>query len=222
MPAGCKQPLVSTKKKAHKTRQKAPRKAAKRAAPPALPYFVHPQGLADSEHIGSSTRIWANAHVMKGAVVGSHCNIGECSFVESGAVLGDHVTIKNGVQVWDGVTCEDYVFCGPNATFTNDLRPRVAHPAAEFVKTRVGYGASIGANATIVAGISIGPQAMIGAGTVVIRDVPAHALMVGNPARQVGWACSCGTKLAATLVCPSCAKRYEKADTGLRPAAGAF
>ncbi len=184
-----------------------------------LPYFVHPKGLADSTEIGPRTRIWAFAHVLKGAVIGCDCNIGECVFVEPEVVLGNHVTIKNGVQVWTGVTCEDYVFVGPNATFTNDLRPRVAHPTdpADYAKTHVCYGASIGANATIVAGNTIGSHAMIGAGTVVIRDVPAHALMVGNPARRIGWICACGEKLPESLVCPKCAKRYERADLGLRP-----
>ncbi|MBI5510059.1 MAG: N-acetyltransferase [Deltaproteobacteria bacterium] len=186
-----------------------------------MPYFVHPKGMADSDQIGDGTRIWAHAHVMKGATVGARCNIGECSFVETGAVLGDHVTIKNGVQVWDKVTCEDYVFVGPNATFTNDLRPRVAFPVdpALFAKTLVKYGASIGANATIVAGTTIGAHALIGAGTVVIRDVPAHALVVGNPARQVGWVCACGNNLDANLTCVACRKRFAKAADGLRPAA---
>ncbi len=178
-------------------------------------------GMADSTDIGEGTRIWAHAHVMKGAKVGTHCNIGECSFVESGAVLGNHVTIKNGVQVWDKVTCEDYVFCGPNATFTNDLRPRVAHPVNpnDFAKTLLKRGASVGANATIVAGTVIGQNALIGAGTVVIRDVPAHALMVGNPARQIGWVCDCGANLDSALACPACQKRYEKHSDGLAPIA---
>lgn len=193
-------------------------RAKKRVAKPApaKPYFVHERGLAESEEIGQGTRVWANAHVMRGAKVGAWCNIGECSFVENGAVLGDHVTIKNGVQVWSGVTCEDYVFVGPNATFTNDLRPRVARPVdpADFAKTHVSCGASIGANATIVAGTRIGRHAMIGAGAVIIRDVPDHALMVGNPARRIGWACECGEKLSSELAC-ACGKSYEVSPRGL-------
>jgi UDP-2-acetamido-3-amino-2,3-dideoxy-glucuronate N-acetyltransferase len=217
---GGKQPGVNTKKLA----RKAPKKKASGkvvAKPRALPYFVHPKGMADSDTIGQGTRIWAHAHVMKGARVGAHCNIGECSFIETGAVLGNHVTIKNGVQIWDKVTCEDYVFCGPNSTFTNDMRPRVAFPVdpASFAKTLLKYGTSIGANATIVAGTVLGPHALVGAGTVVIRDVPAHALVVGNPARQIGWVCACGVNLDADLACPSCHKRFERDGAGLKPAA---
>ncbi len=185
-----------------------------RASSEAPAFFVHPKGLAESEHIGEGTRVWAFAHVMEGATLGAACNIGECSFVESGAVLGDNVTIKNGVQVWAGVTCEDWVFVGPNATFTNDLRPRVMFPKdpADFSSTRVCRGATIGANATIVAGITVGEQAMVGAGSVVIRDVPAHALVVGNPARTAGWACTCGARLDGDYHCQDCERIFEPRD----------
>ena len=181
-----------------------------RASSEAPAFFVHPRGLAESSQIGQDTRVWAFAHVMDGAVVGKSCNIGECSFVESGAVLGDHVTIKNGVQVWSGVVCEDWVFVGPNATFTNDLRPRVMFPKdpSDFSPTRVCQGATIGANATIVAGVTLGEQAMIGAGSVVIRDVPAHALVVGNPARTAGWVCTCGERLDSDYSCQSCERSF--------------
>lgn len=192
---------------------------AKKPAPPALPYFVHPRAMVDEgTTIGPRTRVWANAHVMKGAVVGADCNIGEGVFVEGGTRLGNHVTVKNGVQVWTGVFAEDYVFIGPNATFTNDLRPRVAHPVPieEYAKTHLGFGASVGANATVVAGNAIGRNALVGAGTVVIRDVPAHALVVGNPARRIGWICECTTKLDASFICPKCGKRYALRD----PSAG--
>jgi len=185
-----------------------------RASSEAPAFFVHPKGLAESEQIGAGTRVWAFAHVMGGAVVGESCNVGECSFVEAGAVLGDHVTIKNGVQVWSGVTCEDYVFVGPNATFTNDLRPRVRFPKdpSEFASTRVCRGATIGANATIVAGVTLGENAMIGAGSVVIRDVPAHALVVGNPARAAGWACTCGARLDGDYHCADCKRSFAFRD----------
>jgi UDP-2-acetamido-3-amino-2,3-dideoxy-glucuronate N-acetyltransferase len=213
----------AAKKKAVSTRSKkrTPARSARAAAPvrakaaPALPYFVHARATVDEGAvIGDRTRVWANAHVMKGAVVGADCNIGEGVFVEGGTKLGNHVTVKNGVQVWTGVTAEDYVFMGPNATFTNDLRPRVAHPVPveEYAQTYLEHGASVGANATIVAGNRIGRNALIGAGTVVIRPVPAHALVVGNPARQVGWVCECTAKLDPLYVCPKCGRRYRLED----------
>lgn len=178
--------------------------------------FIHPRGLCESEDVGAGTRIWAHAHVLKGAKVGRDCNIGDCAFIESGAVLGDRVTVKNAVLVWDKVTVKDDVFLGPNMVFTNDMNPRVAfkNPPEKFLPTVVEKGATIGANATIVCGITIGENAFIGAGTVVIRDVPAYALMVGNPARQTGWMCACGTKLPKSLEC-MCGRKYLTASSGL-------
>lgn len=160
--------------------------------------FVHERGMCESDSVGAGTRIWAHAHVMKNAVVGRNCNIGEGSFVESGAVLGDFCTVKNGVSVWDRVTCEDYVFLGPDACFTNDFLPRAAFkkdPDTDFRSTRIREGASIGANATIICGVTIGRHAMVGAGAVVTRDVPDFALVVGSPARPIGWVGRYGTRL---------------------------
>jgi acetyltransferase-like isoleucine patch superfamily enzyme len=172
--------------------------------------FVHDKALCESDDIGARTRVWAFAHVMRGAVIGSDCNVGDHAFVESGARLGNHVTVKNCVLVWDKVTVEDEVFLGPNMVFTNDMNPRVAFkksPAA-FLPTLVKRGASIGANATIVCGVTIGENAFIGAGSVVIRDVPPHAMVVGNPARRIGWMCACGEKLPQNLVC-TCGRHYR-------------
>jgi acetyltransferase-like isoleucine patch superfamily enzyme len=172
--------------------------------------FVHERALCESDALGPRTRVWAFAHVMKGAVVGADCNIGDHAFIESGAVLGDRVTVKNCVLVWDKVTIEDEVFLGPNMVFTNDMNPRVAFkkdPSA-FLPTRVRRGASIGANATIVCGVTIGTQAFVGAGSVVIRDVPAYGLVVGNPARLIGWVCACGERLADDLAC-ACGRTYR-------------
>ena len=173
--------------------------------------FVHPQGINDSSEVGEGTRIWAFAHVMKGARVGRSCNIGEGSFIESGAILGDHVTVKNGVAVWDRVTVEDYVFLGPYAVLTNDRIPR-SHPdyrtgRGGWEPTRIRTGATIGANATIVCGITIGSWAFVAAGAVVLRDVPGHAMVAGNPARGIGWACRCGLRLPESLRC-RCGRAY--------------
>ncbi|MBV8304275.1 MAG: N-acetyltransferase [Acidimicrobiia bacterium] len=178
--------------------------------------FVHPDGRCESDDVGTGTRVWAFAHVLKGAVVGKGCNLGDHTFVEDGAVVGNNVTVKNGVQVWRGVTLEDDVFVGPNATFTNDRRPRAAmkKDAAQLDTTLVRRGATVGANATVVCGIEIGEEAFIAAGAVVTHDVPARALMAGTPARRVAWVCTCGVPLPASLVCAECGRRYEIAESG--------
>lgn len=150
--------------------------------------FVHEQGICESETVGEGTRIWAFAHVLPGARVGAECNICDGVFVEGGAVIGDRVTVKCGVQLWDGVELEDDVFVGPNATFTNDPMPRSRQWLDEYPRTVVRAGASIGANATILPGLEIGLGAMVGAGAVVTRSVPPHAIVVGNPARIQGYA----------------------------------
>ncbi len=149
--------------------------------------YIHPNAIVETTRIGAGTRIWAFAHVLPGAVVGTSCNICDGVFIEGGAVVGDRVTLKCGVQVWSGVTLHDDVFVGPNATFTNDLFPRSGQRPVSYEPTVVRAGASIGANATILAGLTIGECAMVGAGAVVTRDVPPGALVVGNPARIRGW-----------------------------------
>jgi UDP-2-acetamido-3-amino-2,3-dideoxy-glucuronate N-acetyltransferase len=177
-------------------------------------FFKHETALVESEQIGAGTRIWAYAHVMKGAVIGENCNICDHSFIESGAVIGSNVTIKNGVAIWDRVTIEDYVFLGPNAALTNDLWPRSRKPDWKVSPTLIERGATIGANATIVCGIRIGAYAMIGAGAVVTRNVPAYAICYGNPARVQGWVCSCAVKLdfrSAETTC-ECGKRYRRSN----------
>src|SRR3954453_23826207 len=149
--------------------------------------FVHPQGLCESSEVGRGTKVWAFAHVLDGARVGEDCNLCDGVFVENGVVVGDRVTVKSGVQLWGGVTVEDDVFIGPNATFTNDRFPRSRHWLEEYPRTLVRRGASIGANATILPGLEIGVGAMVGAGAVVTRSVPPHAIVVGNPARIMGY-----------------------------------
>jgi UDP-2-acetamido-3-amino-2,3-dideoxy-glucuronate N-acetyltransferase len=179
-------------------------------------YFAHPQALVESEEIGADTRIWAYAHVMQGVSIGKGCNIGDHAFIESGVHLGNNVTVKNGVSIWQGVEIEDRVFLGPNCVFTNDLNPRafIRKSPEQFLSTRVRTGASIGANATIVCGVTIGRYALVGAGAVVVRDIPDFALVVGNPARQIGWICVCATRLPSTsadlLTCSSCSRSFQK------------
>jgi UDP-2-acetamido-3-amino-2,3-dideoxy-glucuronate N-acetyltransferase len=178
--------------------------------------FVHEHALCESDDVGPRTRVWAFAHVMRGAILGADCNVGGHAFVEGGAVVGDRVTVKNGVLLWDGVTIEDDVFLGPGCVFTNDPRPRVARRLGrdEFATTRVCRGASIGANATVVCGLTIGSFALVGAGAVVTRDVPSHALVVGVPAARTGWVCECGSSLDDRLVC-GCGRRYRRVDGGI-------
>jgi acetyltransferase-like isoleucine patch superfamily enzyme/dTDP-4-dehydrorhamnose 3,5-epimerase-like enzyme len=150
-------------------------------------YFVHPSGICESTRIGKNTKVWAFAHVLPRAVIGSDCNICDHVFVENDVVIGDRVTIKCGVQVWDGIVLEDDVFIGPNVTFTNDLFPRSKQYPEKFLQTKVEKGASIGANSTLLPGVKIGRNVMVGAGSVVTKDVPPNAIVVGNPARIVGY-----------------------------------
>jgi acetyltransferase-like isoleucine patch superfamily enzyme len=145
-------------------------------------FFKHPEAIVESNQIGLKTRIWAFAHVLPGAVIGADCNICDHVFIENDVRIGDRVTVKSGVQLWDGVELEDDVVVGPNATFTNDDFPRSKKPPSAFLRTIIKAGASIGANATILPGLTVGRNAMVGAGAVVTQDVPANALVVGNPA----------------------------------------
>jgi UDP-2-acetamido-3-amino-2,3-dideoxy-glucuronate N-acetyltransferase len=182
--------------------------------------FVHPAALVESDEVGPGTRVWAFAHVMAGARIGADCNVCDHVFVESGAVVGDRVTLKNNVLVWNGVIIEDDVFVGPNAVFTNDPTPRAAvkKPPASFLPTVVRGGATIGANATVVCGVTVDRYAFVGAGAVVTRSVPAYALVAGNPANRIGWACECGVRLPDSLTCSECGRRYRRSGgEGLEP-----
>lgn len=152
-----------------------------------MDYFKHPNALCESRNIGKGTRLWAFSHILPNAVVGQNCNICDGVFIENDVQIGDSVTIKCGVQLWDGTVIENDVFIGPNATFTNDPFPRSQKHLSSYPKTIVKQGASIGANATILPGITIGAGAMIGAGSVVTKDVPEFAIVVGNPARISGY-----------------------------------
>lgn len=182
---------------------------------------LHPHGLCESPDVGDGTRIWAFVHVLPGARIGRDCNICNGAFVEGGAVIGDRVTVKNHVSVWDRVTIEDDCFVGPNVAFTNDFRPRahVKRSGDALVPTLVRRGTTIGANATIVCGVTLGEYSFVAAGSVVIRDVEAHAIVAGNPAFRIGWACRCGERLDAELHCATCELQYSPVggeEPGLR------
>jgi UDP-2-acetamido-3-amino-2,3-dideoxy-glucuronate N-acetyltransferase len=165
--------------------------------------------------IGSGTKIWINSQVREKAVIGKDCVIGKDTYIDTEVRIGDRVKVQNGVSLYHGVVLEDDVFIGPNATFTNDHVPRAFNAEWKVSGTLVRKGASIGANATIICGHSIGEFALVGAGSVVTKDVQAHALVVGNPARVIGFVCRCGERLDEAGRCPSCGESFE---TGKAPA----
>src|SRR5689334_5534751 len=152
-----------------------------------MAFFKHDQAIVETAAIGERTRVWAFAHILPGARIGRDCNICDHVFVENDVIVGDRVTVKSGVQLWDGVRLEDDVFVGPNATFTNDLFPRSKDHSHKVALTVMRKGSSLGANATVLPGVTIGEGAMIGAAAVVTTDVPANAIVVGNPAKVVGY-----------------------------------
>ncbi len=160
-------------------------------------FFVHPTSVIDDNcQIGEGTKIWHFSHIMSGAVIGNNCNLGQNVVVSPNVVLGNNVRVQNNVSIYEGVICEDDVFLGPGAVLTNVINPRSAISRKhEFKTTRIKKGATIGANATIVCGNTINEYAFIGAGAVVTKDVPAYALIVGNPGRQTGWMSEFGKKL---------------------------
>jgi len=183
-------------------------------------YFVHSSSFVDSGAvIGSGTKIWHFSHVMPGAVIGTGCNLGQNVVVMPGTRIGNNVKIQNNVSIYEGVTLEDDVFCGPSCVFTNVLNPRSqVSRKREYQPTLVRRGASIGANATVVCGVTLGEYCFIGAGAVVTTDVPAFGLMLGVPARRVGWMCQCGVRLKVvngSAKCPTCGAGYREENAVL-------
>ena len=178
-------------------------------------YFAHPTAVIDAPcQIGDGTKIWHFSHLMPGCVLGENCNIGQNVVISPEVVLGKNVKVQNNVSIYTGVSCDDDVFLGPSCVFTNVLNPRSAvNRRDSYLKTHVGKGASIGANATIVCGHNIGAFAFIGAGAVVTKEVPAYALVVGNPARQLGWMSEFGQRLNFDInglaTCPESGQQYQ-------------
>jgi acetyltransferase-like isoleucine patch superfamily enzyme len=170
--------------------------------------MINPTSDVQSSKIGNNTLIWQYVVILPNAVIGNNCNINAHCFIENNVIIGNNVTVKCGVYLWDGLEIEDNVQIGPNVTFTNDLYPRSKHDF-ELLKTKIEFGASIGANATIIGGITIGKNSLIGAGAVVTKSIPNNTLWVGNPAHQIGFVCNCGHKLDKDLVCVSCGLQYK-------------
>lgn len=177
-----------------------------------MSYYVHESSYIDENvTIGEETKIWHFCHVQTGAKIGNKCSLGQNVNIGNNVKIGDYVKIQNNVSVYEGVELEDFVFCGPSMVFTNDLTPRSKYPKGPsgYKRTLVKFGASIGANATIVCGNTIGRWAMIASGAVVTKDVPDYALMAGVPAKQIGWVCECGTVLKEDLKCHECDREYS-------------
>ncbi len=183
-----------------------------------MQYFSHETAIIDEGcTIGAGTKIWHFSHLMPNCTLGENCNLGQNVFIASGVELGNNVKVQNNVSIYTGVVCEDDVFLGPSMVFTNVINPRSAvNRRGEYLQTRVGKGATIGANATIVCGHDIGEYAFIGAGAVVTKDVPPYALVVGNPARQIGWMSTYGHRLEfdenGKAVCPESGEQYMLHD----------
>jgi UDP-2-acetamido-3-amino-2,3-dideoxy-glucuronate N-acetyltransferase len=181
-------------------------------------FTAHPTAEIDQgSTIGSGTKIWHFSHILSGSKIGENCNIGQNVVIGPDVTIGRQCKIQNNVSVYKGVTLEDGVFCGPSMVFTNIYNPRAEISKMDQIRpTLVKKGVTIGANATIVCGVTLGRYSFIGAGAVITKDVPDHALMVGNPQRQIGWACLCGERLADNLECSSCNKSYRKCETGIQ------
>lgn len=179
-------------------------------------YFVHDSSFVDDNvTIGAGTKIWHFSHIQRGAMIGNNCSLGQNVNIANNVRIGNGVRIQNNVSVYEGVEIEDNVFCGPSCVFTNVTTPRAHFPVnGAYVRTLIKEGASLGANSTVVCGHTVGKSAMIAAGAVVTADVKDYALMIGVPARQIGWVCECGQRLCHSLSC-ICGRRYEEVNDRL-------
>jgi UDP-2-acetamido-3-amino-2,3-dideoxy-glucuronate N-acetyltransferase len=175
---------------------------------------IHPTSDVQTKDIGPDTFVWQNSIILPGAKIGNCCNINAFCFIENDVVIGNNVTVKCGVFIWDGITIEDDTHIGPNVTFTNDLFPRSKHNF-KVSRTVVKRGASLGANATIIAGVTIGEFALVGAGSVVTKHIPNNTLWIGNPARQTAYVCNCGHKLDKSLHCDQCNSDYRIVNSNI-------
>ena len=175
-------------------------------------YFIHNSSFIDENvQIGKGTKIWHFSHIQTGSKIGENCSIGQNVNVGNNVIIGNNVKIQNNVSVYEGVELEDFVFCGPSMVFTNVMSPRSKYPqrgSKHYVATLVKEGASIGANATIVCGNTIGKHSLIGAGSTIIDNVPDYAIMVGVPAKKIGWICECGTKINNNYKCKNCKRDF--------------
>lgn len=184
-------------------------------------FFVHESSYVDEgSFIGEGTKIWHFCHIMKGARIGKNCNIGQNVVISPGVVLEDRVKVQNNVSVYTGVYCEEGVFLGPSCVFTNVHKPRaLIEKKDQYLETRLKKGATVGANATVICGNTLGKFCLVGAGSVVTKDVKDYEIVVGNPAEFIGYACECGEKLVKNndvYLCPVCGRKYKKEDSNLK------
>lgn len=178
--------------------------------------FIHEKADVQTKDIGTDTKVWQFVVILAGARIGNNCNINAHCLVENDVAIGNNVTVKSGVYIWDGITIEDDVFIGPAVAFVNDRNPRSKQYPEEFMKTKLCKGASIGANATILGGLTIGEFCMVGAGSVVTKNAGNFELLVGNPARKIGYVCRCGQRLSSDFMCSTCSRNYEIQEGELR------
>lgn len=181
-------------------------------------YFSHESTYIDpTAQIGSDSKIWHFCHIDSKAKIGENCSLGQNVYVGKQVEIGNGVKIQNNVSVYSGVILEDYVFCGPSVVFTNDLNPRSEYPKqGQYESTLIKKGASLGANSTIICGNTIGQYALIGAGSVITKNIPDYSIQVGNPSKHVGWICQCGKRLKSDLKCDNCTRTYKKIKDSIK------